>query len=109
MPVFYNYARNEYPNAEINVEFWTTGKLGDDSRESLRKFTEQNSINQRYNITIMEPHDVRARINATWNDALVRVFEKHFLSYPDKNVRRKHVPEPFRLAGHDDAIIEDDF
>ncbi|MBM6636699.1 hypothetical protein JTF12_20410 [Leclercia adecarboxylata] len=109
VPVFYNYARNEYPNAEINFEFWTTGKLGDDSRESLRKFTEQNSINQRYNITIMEPHDVRARINATWNDALVRVFEKHFLSYPDKNVRRKHVPEPFRLAGHDDAIIEDDF
>jgi hypothetical protein len=51
----------------------------------------------------MEPHEVRKRIKATWNDALIRVFEKHFLSYPEKIVRRKHVPEPVRLAGHDEA------
>ncbi|XQK66793.1 hypothetical protein ACOI4A_11385 [Escherichia coli] len=94
VPVFFSYAKKEYPNAEINVELWTTGKLCDDSRESLRKFQENNLTNQRYNITVMEPHDVRKRIKATWNDALIRVFEKHFLSYPEKIVRRKHVPEP---------------
>ncbi|EOC3062500.1 hypothetical protein ACVS9S_003237 [Cronobacter dublinensis] len=110
VPVFFSYAKSEYPGAEINVELWTTGKLGEDSRESLRKFQEHNSINQRYNITVMEPHDVRTRINATRNDALVRVFEKHFLSYPEKNGRRKHVPEPVRLAGHDDdSVTEYDF
>ncbi|EAB8046194.1 hypothetical protein E0U60_06340 [Salmonella enterica subsp. enterica serovar Tees] len=103
VPVFFSYAKKEYPNAEINVELWTTGKLCDDSRESLRKFQENNLTNQRYNITVMEPHDVRKRIKATWNDALIRVFEKHFLSYPEKIVRRKHVPEPVRLAGHDEA------
>lgn len=103
VPVFFDYAKREYPNAEINVELWTTGKLGDDSRESLRKFQENNSTNQRYNITVIEPHEVRIRIKATRNDALIRVFEKHFLSYPEKIVRRKHVPEPVRLAGHDEA------
>lgn len=103
VPVFFDYAKREYPNAEINVELWTTGKLGADSRESLRKFQENNSTNQRYNITVIEPHEVRIRIKATWNDALIRVFEKHFLSYPEKIVRRKHVPEPVRLAGHDEA------
>lgn len=103
VPVFFSYAKKEYPNAEINVELWTTGKLCDDSRESLRKFQKNNLTNQRYNITVMEPHDVRKRIKATWNDALIRVFEKHFLSYPEKIVRRKHVPEPVRLAGHDEA------
>lgn len=107
IPVFFSYAKREYPNAEISVELWTTGKLGDDSRNSLRKFKEQNSINQRYNIIVMEPHDVRARINATWNDALIRVFEKHFLSHPEKNIRCKHVPEPVRLAGHDEATEYD--
>jgi hypothetical protein len=50
----------------------------------------------------MEPHEVRIRIKATWNDALIRVFEKHF-SAIRKIVRRKHVPEPVRLAGHDEA------
>ena len=102
VPVFFSYAKMEYPNADINIELWMTGKLGEDSRESLRKFKEQNAIKQRYNITVMEPHDVRTRINTTRNDSLVRVFEKHFLSYPEKNVSRKHVSEPVRLAGHDD-------
>ncbi|MGS5216470.1 hypothetical protein ACVD1M_26700, partial [Escherichia coli] len=104
VPVFFSYAKREYPNAEINVQLWTTGKLCDDSRESLRKFQENNLTNQRYNITVMEPHEVCARIKATRNDALIRVFDKHFLSYPEKIVRRKHVPDPVRLAGHDEAI-----
>nr|WP_241610429.1 hypothetical protein [Rosenbergiella epipactidis] len=103
VPVFFSYAKREYPNAEINVELWTTGKLSDDSRESLRKFQENNLTNQRYNIIVMEPHDVRKRVKATRNDALIRVFEKHFLNYREQIVRRKHVPEPARLAGHDEA------
>jgi hypothetical protein len=68
-------------------------------RESLRKFKEQNAIKQRYNITVMEPHDVRTRINTTRNDSLVRVFEKHFLSYPEKTLAVNMFPSRSGLLG----------
>ncbi|WP_232103423.1 hypothetical protein [Serratia liquefaciens] len=69
----------------------------------LKRFTEQNAINQRYNVHILEPHEVRNRINATRNSSLIRVFEKHFINNVHKVTGRRSAPEPVRLAGHDEA------
>ncbi|QPW30185.1 hypothetical protein [Edwardsiella ictaluri] len=103
IPVFRKHAQREYPEADVVVELWTTGKFSDDTRDMLKKFTEQNNINQRYSIHIVEPHEIRNRIKATRNTSLVRVFEKHFINNMHTATARRRTPEPVRLAGHDEA------
>lgn len=100
--VFRMHALREYSGADIIVELWTTGKFSDDTRARLSRFQEQNAINQRYSVHILEPHDVRNRINATRNASLIRVFEKHFIDNVFKMTSR-NTREPFRFAGHDVA------
>ncbi|ANS44233.1 hypothetical protein Q5A_019005 [Serratia inhibens PRI-2C] len=103
IPVFRKHAQREHSGADIAVELWTTGKFSNDTSDMLKKFTEQNAINQRYNVYILEPHEVRNRINATRNSSLIRVFEKHFINNVHKVTGRRSAPEPVRLAGHDEA------
>ena len=99
VPVFFDAAKKEKPEADIHVEFWTTGKLGEDSQLSLKKFVDNNSVRKRYRIQILEAHDVRKRFHATKNKSLINVYEKHFSKpfYKEKNMNNAR--EGYRLAG----------
>ena len=100
IPVFRKYARSSYPNALINVELWTTGKLSQETQDMLGKYTDSVGINKKYNVNILEAHHVRQRIRATRNASLIRVFEKHFIDTPVKVSGRRTAPDPVKLAGH---------
>lgn len=99
VPVFINYAKQDKPGADIHVEFWTTGKLGEDSQLSLEKFRENNSIRQRYHIHVLEAHDVRKRFNETRNKRLIEVYEKHFAEPSYKEKSKDNFSKSYRLAG----------
>ena len=108
IPVFRKFAKRDYPNADINVELWTTGKFSDETREMLDKYIDSADINKKYNVRILEAHNVRQIIRATRNDSLIRVFEKHFIDSKMKVSRHRTAPEPTKLAGRDDDF-DDDF
>lgn len=84
VPVFYKHARSINQKIEISVEFWTTGRLSENSLDSLKKFKENNKLHHRYNIEIKEDQDVRDFIKNTLDLALIRVFEKHFIDNLNK-------------------------
>jgi hypothetical protein len=47
VPVFFDYAKREYPNAEINVELWTTGNsamIPESLFVSFKKITQLTSV-----------------------------------------------------------------
>ncbi|MDM2942686.1 hypothetical protein OGY01_09570 [Citrobacter sp. Cm038] len=79
VPVFHKYACSIDPKIDIQVEFWTTGKLSEESLNSLKVFKDNNSLRRRYEIIIKDAHEVREYITLTRDSALIRVFEKHFI------------------------------
>lgn len=99
IPVFRKYANRQYPNTAINVELWTTGKLCKETQDMLGRFLASIDINKKYNVNILEAHQVRERIRATRNTSLIRVFEKHFIDTPMKVSGRRTAPVPVKLAG----------
>ncbi|MBJ8825205.1 hypothetical protein I5402_16960 [Citrobacter freundii] len=107
IPVFRKHASRDYPNAVVNVELWTTGKFSEETQDLLNKFTENNLINHKYNIRILQPHEVRKRIRATRNTSLIRVFEKHFIDTTMKGSGRRTVHPPVKLTGNESDIIGD--
>ncbi len=107
IPVFYDEAKNNYPNTSIHVELWTTGKLSDESQALLQKAIDDNKVRNRYVITILQAHDVKNKFHATKNKALIECFEKHFISnyYPPEE--KQYIPTSYRLAGGPDYIFEE--
>lgn len=79
VPVFHKYACSIDPKIDIQVEFWTTGKLSEESLNSLKNFKDNNSLRSRYKIIIKDAYDVHECITLTRDPALIRVFEKHFI------------------------------
>ncbi|MGP2738786.1 hypothetical protein ACTVL4_12240 [Serratia nevei] len=108
IPVFRKFARRDYPNTDVNVELWTTGKFSEETRDMLDKYINSVDINKKYNVRVMEAHNVRQIIRATRNDSLIRVFEKHFIDSKMKVSRQRTAPEPTKLAGRDDDF-DDEF
>jgi len=99
VPVFYDVAKKEKSGADIHVEFWTTGKLGEDSKLSLQKFIDNNAVRNRYKIHVLEAHDVKKKFHATKNKSLINVYEKHFADPLYKEKSTNDVREIYRLAG----------
>ncbi|EDX0370690.1 hypothetical protein GTL21_001292 [Salmonella enterica] len=108
VPVFYDAAKKEKPEADIHVEFWTTGKLGLDSQLSLEKFRDNNSVRKRYKIHVLEAHDVKKRFHATRNKNLINVYEKHFAEPFYKEKKLDDLRESYRLAGGPQSYFEDE-
>ncbi|EHA9875826.1 hypothetical protein JK911_004848, partial [Salmonella enterica subsp. enterica serovar Kedougou] len=94
--------------ADIHVEFWTTGKLGLDSQLSLEKFRDNNSVRKRYKIHVLEAHDVKKRFHATRNKNLINVYEKHFAEPFYKEKKLDDLRESYRLAGGPQSYFEDE-
>lgn len=105
IPVFKDFARMQYPNIhkeDIRVEFWTTGKLSEESQKSIQAAMNNNSVNKRYVIELVEAHQVRKRFEESRNENLISVYKKHFLQtfIPD---RKPDLHEAYLLAsGHED-------
>lgn len=102
IPVFFKHALTYYPQTPIYLEFWTTGKLGKDSMDLLNDFKEKNKFDTRYEVVILEAHDVKDFINKTRNKSLTRVFGKHFIDYHRKEPLDASTP-PIRLASSDNV------
>ncbi|MFQ0829069.1 hypothetical protein AAH211_11185 [Serratia fonticola] len=98
IPVFFYFAKNEQPNAKIKMQLWTTGKLENQSKESLDKFIENNNKRERYSIEVFEANQVSEVFKATKDPALIRVFEKHFINKSQTRNRIKANSEPSRLS-----------
>lgn len=99
VPVFVDFAKREKPDAAVHVEFWTTGKLGEDSQVSLKKFTENNATRKRYEIHVLEAHDVKKRFHDTNNKSLIAVYETHFADAYYKENKPREFDKIHRLAG----------
>lgn len=99
VPVFFDFAKRDKPEAAVHVEFWTTGKLGEDSLASLKKFTENNATRKRYEIHVLEAHDVKKRFHDTKNKSLIDVYETHFADAFYKENNPKGFDKIHRLAG----------
>jgi len=108
VPVFFDYARKDKPEAEIHVEFWTTGKLGEESQHSFNRFRENNAVRKRYTIHVLEAHDVRKRFHATKNKSLIKVYEDHFAEPFYKENTTDNVRKSYRLASGPQEWFEDD-
>lgn len=106
IPVFFDFAMREKPDAEIHVEFWTTGKLGEESQASLKKFTVNNAVRKRYEIHVLEAHDVKKRFHDTKNKSLIDVYETHFADPFYKENSPKKIGKIYRLAGGPQSNFE---
>jgi len=107
VPIFFTQGKNDEPNAEIIIELWTTGKFSNESSDALVQFKKNNEIRKRYEIRVLEAHEVRQQFMNTKNKSLIDVYNKHFLNnfYEEKD--KPYIRSSHKLAGGPDDWFED--
>ncbi|UIL55116.1 hypothetical protein LZU96_23450 (plasmid) [Pantoea agglomerans] len=105
IPVFRDQGKVDYPNAEIIVEIWTTGKFSEESSLLLEKCIQDNNIRKRCEIRVLEAHEVRQEFYKTKNKNLINVYEKHFANTYYEEKEKDYFRRPSRLAGGPDEYF----
>lgn len=108
IPVFTAQAKNDAPNAHVIVELWTTGKFSPESREAIINFIKNNDIRKRYEVRVLEAHEVRQQFLETKNKKLIDVYNDHFVENYYKEKEKNYIHGSYRLAGGPMYYFEDE-
>lgn len=107
IPVFFSQGKNDDPNAEIIIELWTTGKFSSESKDALSQYKESHDIRKRFELRILDAHDVRQQFMNTKNKNLIDVYNKHFASNFYEEKEKNYVHPSYKLAGGSSYFFED--